>query len=90
MKAGRVIGRYEMAKHIRLTIGDGPFTWERDVDSIDQEVTFQTDLYDALKIGLISMDSTLKSNLGVGPPIDVVAIRRDMLDFDVIPVSGRW
>jgi putative proteasome-type protease len=50
---------------------------------LDRAVTFQTDLYDALKIGLISMDSTLKSNLGVGPPIDVVAIRRDALDFEI-------
>ena len=29
------------------------------------------------------MDSTLKSNLGVGPPIDVAAIRRDTLDFEI-------
>jgi transposase len=37
VKAGRVIGRHKMAKHIRLTISDGLFTWERDVDSIDRE-----------------------------------------------------
>ncbi len=37
VKAGRVIGRHKMAKHIRLTISDGLFTWERDVDSINQE-----------------------------------------------------
>ena len=37
MKAGRVIGRHKMAKHIRLTIGDGLFTWERDEESIKRE-----------------------------------------------------
>ncbi len=37
VKAGRVIGRHKMAKHIHLTISDGIFTWERDVDSINQE-----------------------------------------------------
>ena len=37
VKAGRVIGRHKMAKHIRLTISDGLFTWERDTDSINRE-----------------------------------------------------
>jgi hypothetical protein len=37
VKAGRVVGRYKMAKHVRLRIGDGLFTWERDVESIDRE-----------------------------------------------------
>jgi transposase len=37
VKAGRVIGRHKMAKHIRLTIHDGNFTWERDEESIRQE-----------------------------------------------------
>jgi putative proteasome-type protease len=50
---------------------------------LDRAVTFKSDLYDALKIGLISMDSTLKSNLGVGLPIDVAVIRRDAHKFEV-------
>src|SRR3954454_9657026 len=37
VKAGRVIGRHKMAKHIRLTIRDGVFTWERDDESIRLE-----------------------------------------------------
>ena len=40
-------------------------------------VTFQTELYDALKIGLISIDSTMQSNLSVGLPIDLLVLRRD-------------
>jgi hypothetical protein len=37
VKAGRVIGRHKMAKHIRLTIRDGIFTCSRDEESIRQE-----------------------------------------------------
>jgi transposase len=37
VKAGRVIGRYKMAKHLRLTIRDGTFTWERNEESIKRE-----------------------------------------------------
>lgn len=44
---------------------------------LDRSVTDKTELYDALKLGLISMDSTIRSNLGVGLPIDLVVIRRD-------------
>ena len=44
---------------------------------LDRAVTFKTHLYDALKVGLISMDSTMRSNLGVGLPIDMIVLRRD-------------
>jgi putative proteasome-type protease len=44
---------------------------------LDRAVTFRTHLYDALKVGLISMDSTMRSNLGVGLPIDLIVMRRD-------------
>ena len=46
---------------------------------LDRAISFDTDLYDALKIGLISMDSTMRSNLGVGLPIDILVVRRDDL-----------
>lgn len=47
---------------------------------LDRAIGFDTDLDDALKIGLISMDSTMRSNLGVGLPIDLVMVRRDVYD----------
>ena len=47
---------------------------------LDRAIGFDTDLYDALKIGLISMDSTMRSNLGVGLPIDILVVRRDACD----------
>ena len=44
---------------------------------LDRAITYDTEIYDALKIGLISMDSTMRSNLGVGLPIDTLVLRRD-------------
>ncbi len=37
VKAGRVIGKHKMAKHIQLTISDGLFAWKRDDQSIKNE-----------------------------------------------------
>jgi transposase len=37
MKAGKVIGRYKMAKHFQLQIADGLFSWSRNGVSIRQE-----------------------------------------------------
>lgn len=45
---------------------------------LDRAVKHDTELYDALKLGLISMDSTMRSNLGVGLPIDMLVARRDV------------
>ncbi|MGE0062932.1 MAG: peptidase [Xanthobacteraceae bacterium] len=50
---------------------------------LDRAIGFDTDLYDALKIGLISMDSTMRSNLGVGLPIDILVVRRDACAAEV-------
>ena len=50
---------------------------------LDRAVTYGVDLYDALKIGLISMDSTMRSNLGVGMPIDILVARRDICDAEL-------
>jgi putative proteasome-type protease len=44
---------------------------------LDRAITHGTDLYDALKIGLISVDSTMRSNLSVGMPLDLLVLRRD-------------
>ena len=50
---------------------------------LDRAITYGVDLYDALKIGLISMDSTMRSNLAVGMPIDVLVARRDACDAEL-------
>jgi putative proteasome-type protease len=50
---------------------------------LDRAITYDVDLYDALKIALISMDSTMRSNLGVGMPIDVLVVRPDVCDAEL-------
>jgi putative proteasome-type protease len=50
---------------------------------LDRAVHYDSDLYDALKIGLISMDSTIRSNLSVGLPIDIALLRRDAFALEV-------
>lgn len=50
---------------------------------LDRAISHDVEVRDALKIGLISMDSTLQSNLSVGLPIDVLVIRRNELQAAV-------
>jgi putative proteasome-type protease len=50
---------------------------------LDRAVTEVTTLDEALKIGLISMDSTIRSNLTVGLPIDLLTIRRNTQAIDL-------
>jgi putative proteasome-type protease len=68
---------------------------------LDRAIIYNIDLYDALKIALISMDSTLRSNLSVGMPLDIAVIRRDVCDAELVhrinpgdpyfhDVSERW
>jgi putative proteasome-type protease len=50
---------------------------------LDRAVNFGTDIYDALKLALISMDSTMRSNLGVGMPLDMVVLPKDEIYWSV-------
>ena len=47
---------------------------------LDRAITYDVDLHDALKVGLVSMDSTMRSNLGVGMPIDILIVQPDTCD----------
>lgn len=47
---------------------------------LDRALQPETPLADAVKLGLISFDSTIRSNIAVGPPFDLVVIKRDSLD----------
>src|SRR5690606_24108733 len=49
---------------------------------IDRVVTPHTPLQEAAKCALISMDSTLKSNLSVGLPLDLMVYEPDTLHVD--------
>jgi putative proteasome-type protease len=57
---------------------------------IDRVITRSSSLAQAAKCALVSMDSTIRSNLTVGPPLDLAIVRRDefklathiSIDFD--------
>jgi putative proteasome-type protease len=51
---------------------------------LDRAAKYGIDIYDALKISLLSMDSTIRSNLGVGLPIDIAVVRRDACDAELV------
>lgn len=68
---------------------------------LDRVITVNTPMKDALKAAMVSMDSTLRSNLSVGMPLDLSVIRGDTLDFkvqrrieaddpDFAAISERW
>ena len=49
---------------------------------LDRVVRPETNLRDAQKAVLLSMDSTLRSNLSVGMPLDLAVIKRDTLKIN--------
>ncbi len=49
---------------------------------LDRALTTDTSLDDAVKLGLISFDSTVRSNVAVGPPFDLITLERDALKGD--------
>ncbi len=50
---------------------------------LDRAVQFDTDLREGLKIGLLSMEATMRSNLAVGMPLDVLILRNDIFKLDL-------
>ncbi|MBM3479875.1 MAG: peptidase [Alphaproteobacteria bacterium] len=50
---------------------------------LDRAARYDTPLYDAIKLVLVSMDSTLRSNLSVGLPIDLLVCRKDACRVDL-------
>ncbi|MBD1910674.1 MULTISPECIES: proteasome-type protease [unclassified Leptolyngbya] len=46
---------------------------------MDRILTYETSVEDAAKCALLSIDSTMKSNISVGPPINLVMYRADSL-----------
>lgn len=48
---------------------------------LDRALRYDTPLDEAVKIGLLSFDSTMKSNLGVSRPIDIMVMPRDCRDL---------
>lgn len=68
---------------------------------LDRVLAVNTSMKDAMKVAMVSMGSTLRSNLTVGMPLDLTVIRGDTLDFklqrciaaddsEFAAISGRW
>ena len=49
---------------------------------LDRVVTYDLPLEDGVKCAMISMDSTLRSNISVGLPLDLLIVRRDAFRID--------
>ncbi len=49
---------------------------------LDRFLTIDTPLEEAARCSLISMDSTIRSNASVGPPIDLLIYHKDSLAWD--------
>lgn len=49
---------------------------------LDRIVTPQTSLEDAARCALVSEDSTMRSNISVGPPLELLIYRADSLTID--------
>ena len=47
---------------------------------LDRALHTSTPLSEAVKLGLISFDSTIRSNIAVGPPLDLIVMPRDRLN----------
>jgi putative proteasome-type protease len=50
---------------------------------LDRVLQYETDPRDGVKLVLVSMDSTLRSNLTVGMPIDLMVYRRDAMRAEI-------
>ncbi|WP_374274222.1 peptidase [Brevundimonas sp.] len=46
---------------------------------LDRALRADTPLSEAVKLGLISFDSTIRSNIAVGPPLDLIVMPRDQM-----------
>ena len=49
---------------------------------LDRGFTFDTTLAEAVKFSVLSMEGTMKSNVSVGPPLDVFAYEKDSLKVE--------
>lgn len=90
MLGGQMAGRtmrlfhiYAAGNFIEAT-GDTPFLQigehKYGKPILDRALTSATSLSDGVKLALISMDSTLRSNLSVGMPLDLLVYRNDSID----------
>ncbi|KAB7649082.1 peptidase [Polymorphobacter fuscus] len=51
---------------------------------LDRMINYETPMAEAIKVGLISFSSTMRSNLAVGLPIDLVTIRSGVSSLELL------
>jgi putative proteasome-type protease len=49
---------------------------------LDRVITLETSLEDAARCALVSLDSTMRSNISVGPPLELAFYRKDQLALE--------
>lgn len=49
---------------------------------LDRVITLETSLEDAARCALVSLDSTMRSNISVGPPLELAFYRKDQLTLE--------
>jgi putative proteasome-type protease len=90
--AGQIAGEapcamlvYPQGNHIRAT-RDTAFLQIGELKTgkaiLDRLVRPELPLESAARIALVSMEAAMRSNLSVGPPVEMVIYRRDALDID--------
>jgi putative proteasome-type protease len=50
---------------------------------IDRTIVHESSITQAVKAAVLSFDSTMRSNISVGPPIDILTYKRDALQSDL-------
>ncbi len=50
---------------------------------LDRGFSYETRLADAVKFGVVSLDATMKSNVSVGPPVDILCYKTDSLQANM-------
>lgn len=74
--AGNFIAAAEGTTHLQI----GESKYGKPI--LDRILTIDTSLEDAARCAIVSMDSTIKSNATVGPPIEVLVYEKDSLETD--------
>ncbi len=50
---------------------------------LDRGFSYDSELQDAVKFGVVSLDATMKSNVSVGPPVDILCYKTDSLQANM-------
>ena len=73
------VGNYIRASEIKPFFQLGETKYGKPI--LDRLIRNETELGDAARCALVSFDSTMKSDLTVGPPIDLIVYKKDSLQI---------